>query len=166
MEEECSLPVPISPNGSWAEAQRLSWNMWYPWPPFNQTYSNEPGVHIHLVAGDAGVIGSVLNSAVGAVAAIPGLGTVFAAFTGVLGQIVSHLASNADGSMDIYMSAHGFQVGNVPAADPNVWIDGAWAPVAAALNALGSAALPSQVRFAVPHPNSTSHGTLTAQAPL
>lgn len=164
-------PIRFTGSGSWVQAQRFSWSMWYPWPPFHQDYTNEPGVHLHFAQADIrGVVTSieqVLGSAVAAMAAALGpVGPVFSAFAAIVGVIAAHLAINNDGSVDIYMSAHGFDVGNLPAADPNVWLDGAWAPVAGALNALGAVEVPAEMRFAVPHPNAASRGKLTAAQPL
>jgi hypothetical protein len=117
--------------GSNVVAEVSSWEMWYPWPPFHQVYENEPGLWFHLSPADASDIVSAISSAVGTAAGA--LGGPLAAFLAVVPQLLGHLVQNPDGSMDIHVAPHGFQVGNAPAADPNAWINGAWAPVAAAL---------------------------------
>lgn len=155
------MQVPFG-NGSWAQPQRFTWVMYYPWPPFQATYTNEPGLLIHLSPQDTGSIqGAISAGAAAAGNVVPGIGLALSAFAGVVGNVLTHLVSNPDGSMDIRMSAHGFDVGNAPAADPNVWLLGAWAPVAAALNQLGYVTVPkSGSEFPVPHPNLTSKGSL------
>jgi hypothetical protein len=128
--------------GSYLETEAESWTMWYPLPvPHAQNFTDEPGVHIHLEPTDASDVVQAIGYAVTAVGALSGpIDAVIGAFSGVVGILLARTLENSDGSMDIRFSQHGFQVGDVlPAGDPNVWIDGAWAPVAAALTSLGGA---------------------------
>jgi hypothetical protein len=118
-------------NGSWARTERVSWEMWYPWPPWRQRYDNEPAVRIHLSPTDARNVGQTLTSAAAAVGAA--VGGVFVAFASLLPMIGSFLTKNPDGSLDILLSEHGLQVGQAPAHDPSAWLDGAWTWVTAAL---------------------------------
>lgn len=115
---------------------RLSWDMWYPWAPPYQHYEKEPGVHVHLSPADAKAPAAAISA--GAASAGPAFARVFVALGRVIGEMLLHVEPNSDGSADIFMSAHGFQTGQAPACDPNVWLDGLWAPAAAALNALGA----------------------------
>jgi hypothetical protein len=121
--------------GSWVEPERQSWDMWYPWPPFFQAYRNESGLRIHLSSEDSDDVAAVLRTAMTSVAAA--VANVLGAFAAVVPLIVDRLVRNPDGSIDIRISEHGLQVGNAPAGDPNVWLAGAWIPVAAALRRLG-----------------------------
>ena len=156
------MGVPFS-QGSSVEAMRISWDMWYHWIPPYQHYEKEPGVHIHLSPADAGAIASSISAGAAAVGA--SLGPVFSALAAIVANIVSHLVLNRDGSMDIYMSRHGFQAGNAPAADPNVWINGLWGPVAVALDALGGFARMDAMVATRPDPR-TSSGKLLAAEPM
>lgn len=133
-------------NGSTVRTARLSWEMHYPWPPFHQRWENEPGLQIRLSARDADFVIDAIGA--GVAVATGALGGALAAFSGVLPVIVGRLVKDDDGAMTIAMSAHGFQVGNLPAADPNGWIDGAWTPVANALALLGSRAADTRLRMA------------------
>jgi hypothetical protein len=128
-------------NGSWARTESVSWDMWYPWPPWHQRYDNEPAVRIHLSPTDARNVGQTLTSAATTVGAA--VGGVFVAFASLLPMIGSFLTNNADGSLDILLSEHGLQIGRAPAHDPNAWLDGAWTWVTAALWQLVGPTAPS-----------------------
>jgi hypothetical protein len=130
-------------SGSYASTQSFSWDMWYPWAPFHQTYQNEPGVLVHLSPTEAGDVNAALND--GAAAVGGAFGGVLGAAAAAVAQLLEHLAENSDGSLDIRFSMHGFDCGNLPAGDPTVWIDGAWQPVMSALNAMfGGASVPAR----------------------
>jgi hypothetical protein len=158
------MQVPFG-NGSWCVTMRFTWTMYYPWPPFQATYPNEPGLQIHLSPSDTQALVRTLQAALSGVGIA--IANVFGAFAGVVATIAEHLIENSDGSLDIRMSEHGFEAGNAPSADPNVWINGAWAPVAAALKALGqlSAAPPRQPLTLAP-PTTNSHGELKEEEPF
>jgi hypothetical protein len=91
-------------------------------------------VHVHLSPQDTGQVNGALMT--GAQAIATALGGTLNALAAVVVEIAEHLVENGDGSLDIWFSEHGFQCGNAPAADPTVWINGAWGPVASALRAL------------------------------
>jgi hypothetical protein len=86
------MQIPITPQGSYAEPQRFSWDMWYPLPPFHEQYSNEPGLLIHLSPADAGNAEAVIGGAVaGVMNAFPGVGQALSAFAGVVASVLELL---------------------------------------------------------------------------
>lgn len=152
-------------HGSSAQTEKSSWEMVYPWPPFHRTYDNEPGLLIHLSAQDVGDIVSTLRKALSGVSAA--VANALGAFAVVVPAIVSHLVKNDDGSITVRIAPHGFQVGNLPAADPNVWVNGAWKPVKAALWQLDDTSLAARSLSAtgatqLPPPHTGSQGWLVS----
>jgi hypothetical protein len=152
-------------NGSSAQTERSSWEIYYPWLPFHQTYDNEPGVFFHLSPQDTNDIVRVISGAMAGVGAA--IANVFGAFAGVLPIIIAHLVKNNDGSITIHIAPHGFQVGNLPAADPNVWVNGAWVPVTVALQQLGGVRLATRSAaqaesVTLPPPHTSSRGRLVS----
>jgi hypothetical protein len=151
------------------QAERSTWDMWYPWPPFHLVYENEPGLALHLTPQECQDIVTAVSAAFSGVGAA--VANVLGAFAGVIPIILSHLVLNGDGSMDVHIAPHGFLVGNLPAADPNVWVDGVWAPVAAALWQLPAArTAPSrggeEKKFDLPAPTMNSHGLMIKTIPM
>jgi hypothetical protein len=143
------------------QEERSTWEMWYPWPPFHQVYQNEPGLHLHLSPQECTDIVNTISSAMAGVGVA--VANVLGAFVGVLPSILSHLVENSDGSMDIHIAPHGFQVGNLSAADPNVWINGAWAPVAGMLWQLSLPRMAPEdkgKKIELPPPHLGSHGRM------
>ncbi|MCX5892468.1 MAG: hypothetical protein NTW80_05755, partial [Deltaproteobacteria bacterium] len=122
------------------EIERSTWEMSYPWPPFHQVYQHEPGLHLRLSPQECDDIVKTISIAMsGAGLAVA---NVLGAFAGVLPLILSTLVRDDDGGLDIHLAPHGFQAGKLPAADPNVWINCAWLPVAAFLRQLPTHKLP------------------------
>jgi hypothetical protein len=153
-------------NGSSISPQIISWDMWYPWPPFYAHYNNEHGLWIHIGAADTNNLNSALMAGAAAVGGLFGLSDVLTALAGVIINMLDHIIENKDGSLDIYFSQHGFQCDNAPAGDPNVWISGLWTPVSNALiAAFGSAtaAITPSIQVA-PKETSEHRGKLVARA--
>jgi hypothetical protein len=121
-------------NGSSVSVEKLSWNMWYPWPPFYQEYRDEPGLRIRFSKKDADRIGDALAAAMRK--APRPVAAALGAFAGIVPTIADRLLRNRDGTIDVRISEHGFQVGTAPAADPNAWLQGLWRPVGLALSRL------------------------------
>lgn len=141
--------------GSRVRVVRLSWDMWYPWTPPYQRFEKEPGVHVRLSAADAVSAADAIIA--GAMSTGPGFGPVFIAFRRVLGEAALHFDPNADGSVDIYMSAHGFQSGTGLASDPGVLFGPLWKAMAEAFEALDGPAPAARVL-----PRNTVSGKLQA----
>jgi hypothetical protein len=120
--------------GSWVARERQSWTMWYPWWPFRQQYSNEPGIRLHVSPEDAAAFVATLES--GAARAPKAVGDVLRQLAAVAPSISRWMSANGDGSIDLRVSEHGLQVGKAPAADLSAWLGPVWAPVAGALRAL------------------------------
>jgi hypothetical protein len=122
-------------SGSVVETTALSWNMWYPlpFPPHNTQYNDEFGLHVHLEPTDASSVASAFADAATALADMTGFGEAFTGLANIAAQALIAFVENADGSLDVWFSTHGFQVGTAEAFDPTVLLPGAWAAVMSAL---------------------------------
>jgi hypothetical protein len=127
-------------HGSWSEIERSVWDIWY--GVSKKTYE-ESGLHIYITKQDVEILnktfkaGAIAWGAIAGSVTAPGPGTAAGAVAGgamgalaSLGQdILSYLATDERGAYDIHIAPHGFQCSSLPAADPNVWTVGLWAPV-------------------------------------
>ncbi|MBV9822225.1 MAG: hypothetical protein JO144_08275 [Actinobacteria bacterium] len=159
-------------SGSTVETTSLSWNMWYPlpFPPHNTTYRNEFGLHVHLSRADAANVANAFSAGAATLAALTGFGQVFTGLVSIAAQAAVSFVENGDGSMDLYFSTHGFQVGNAGAFDPTVVLPGLWAAVMGGLHQLAgnTRGVDPHTLAATPKPAGTMHVDATAEeaAPL
>jgi hypothetical protein len=128
------MQITIPGTSSYFETERLTWTMNY--PVIGTKQYTEVGLHFHIDPQDANTVETVISAAVGAQTA--GLNGVLGAIVGIASDIVQHLATNADGSIDFHIAPDGFAVGNLPSGDPNVWFFPNWGPVRAALELIQS----------------------------
>lgn len=97
----------------------------------------ERGIHIHLSQSDANTLHGSIAAAIVALGgpAVAVSGPIAAAVAGVIAA-ARVFAQDGKGNLDIRISEHALQVGNLNAVDPNVLYLGLWAPAVTGLKAI------------------------------
>jgi hypothetical protein len=106
--------------GSTCTVKMMTWRMCYPIEPACVPYK-EPGIHLHFSPADAQDVRRAYQALLAVTGATAALASLLGALQPVLFAVLGELTKRPDGSMDVKLSEHAWQINDHPAIDPRFW---------------------------------------------